>query len=94
MKLLFCKNCEDLYRLFPSEHFRFCKCGKTGGKYINDLDAVYFEKEEGIVVPLGLDNDKFHFAINHQRYEGQGNMFDAFVIPIKCRTFKKIDYPK
>lgn len=94
MKLLYCKNCEDLYRLFPTEDFRFCRCGKTGGRYINDLDAVYFEKETDIVVPLGLENNDFHFAINHQRYEGQGNQFTAFVIPMVCKTFTKIDYPR
>ena len=94
MKLLYCKNCEDVYRLFPTEEFRFCKCAKTGGRYIDDLKAVYFEKEADTVIPLGFENDKFQFAVYHQRYEGQGNEFKAFVIPMINRTFKKIDYPK
>lgn len=95
MKLLFCRHCEDIYRLYPSgEEFTFCRCGRTGGRYIDNKKAEYFNKEENMAVPLGFDNYSFLFAINHQRYEGEGNTFKAFVIPKTAETFVKIDYPK
>ena len=94
MKLLFCRHCEDIYRLFPTEEFQFCKCGNTGGRYIDNKKGVYFSKEENMVVPLGFDNYDFLFAINHQRYEGQGNTFKSFVIPKTAESFIKIDYPE
>lgn len=93
MKLIFCKHCEDIYRLFKSEEYQFCKCGKSGGKYIDDKNAVYFEKEENMSIPLGFNNYSFLFAINHQRFEGDGNKFESFVIPKKCESFVKINYP-
>ena len=94
MKLLFCRHCEDIYRLFPTEEFQFCKCGKSGGRYIDNRKAEYFSEEENMVVPLGFENYSFLFAINHQRYEGEGNTFKSFVIPKMAETFIKIDYPK
>ena len=41
MKLLLCKECQDIVRLIQEEK-RVCKCGKVGGKYTDDLNAVYF----------------------------------------------------
>jgi hypothetical protein len=94
MKLLFCRHCEDIYRLFPTEEFQFCKCGNTGGRYVDNKRAEYFTKEKNMVVPLGFDNYTFLFAINHQRLEGRGNNFNSFVIPKICDTFIEIDYPE
>ena len=93
MKLLFCRHCEDIYRLYPNE-YSFCKCGKTGGRYLDNKKAEYFSKEENMVVPLGFDNYTFLFAINHQRYEGEGNTFKAFVIPMMAESFVKGEFPE
>ena len=59
MKLIYCKNCRDIVRLFDSE--RFCKCGKCSGAYIDGKNAWYKGGEN--VVPLGVDNNSFRRAI-------------------------------
>jgi hypothetical protein len=65
---------------------RICKCGQTGGAYINDIDAEYF----GPCFPLGFANSSFVFALKAQPEEGMGQKFEAFVIPKKCPTMKKM----
>ena len=79
MKLLYCKNCHDIIKLLYTP--RFCRCGKTGGEYLNVLDiAVYGEKE--LAVPFGIHNSSF--------YKELENIL-AFFIPKKCRkvSFRK-----
>ena len=36
MKLIRCKNCNDVVRLVHT-HWRMCDCGKSGGQYNEDL---------------------------------------------------------
>lgn len=84
MKLLFCKNCQDLIRLIASN--RSCLCGKTSGHYDDDLNAVY---EGDFAVPIGFLNSSFSKAIQNQPQDGKGEIFKAFVIPKDCPTFKK-----
>ena len=86
MKLLFCKECQDIIRLIPDK-IRECKCGKVGGKYINELNAVYFGKEG---VPIGFKNSTLANAIYNQPEKGLGKEFIAFVIPKICPTIKLI----
>lgn len=86
MKLLFCKNCQDVIRLVQEE-VRTCRCGKVSGKYINDLDAIYSGKE---AVPLGFSNHSFANAIRNQPEKNWGKEFTAFVIQKKCDTFVKV----
>ena len=86
MKLILCKNCEDIVRLRKEE--RFCKCGKCSGKYTDNLNAWY--KGGDNVVPLGFANSSLISALRNQPKEGWGENFTAFVIPEICDTFKKI----
>lgn len=85
MKLLLCKECQDVIRLVDTK--RTCKCGKVGGKYNNNLDAVYFGE---MAVPLGFANSTLIRAIHNQPDEGIGENFTAFVIPRVCSTYKLV----
>ena len=85
MKLILCKNCQDVVRLMQDEE-RFCKCGKSSGKYTDELNAWY--KGGEFVVPLGFANGSLVKALHNQPKEGLGENFSAFVIPEICDTFK------
>lgn len=84
MKLIYCKNCQDVVRLIEKE--RFCECGKCSGKYTDELNAWYKGEE---VIPLGFANSSFVIALSNQPKDGWGEMFEAFVIPNICDTFKR-----
>lgn len=86
MKLLFCKSCHDVIRLIQDRE-RLCKCGKVGGRYIDEIRAEYWGGKKAI--PLGFDNYSLASAIDHQPLSGEGQYFKAFVIPKACPTFKK-----
>ena len=88
MKLILCKNCQDVVRLMQDDE-RFCKCGKCSGKYTDDLNAWY--KGGEFVVPLGFANSSLVRSIHNQPKEGWGEKFTAFVIPESCDTFKQCD---
>lgn len=88
MKLLFCKACQDVFKL--NEHPRRCRCQLTYGRYIDDINAEYAGEH---AVPIGFANASFAHAIIHQprRASVTGERFDAFVISEGCATFKKED---
>lgn len=85
MKLLFCNECQDVIRLIKTK--RTCKCGKVGGKYIDDLNAVYFGET---AMPIGFANNSLRRAIYNQPDEGMGEVFTAFIIPKDCPTYKLV----
>ena len=84
MKLIFCTDCQDIFKLI--KEVRECSCGKCKGKYIDNINAVY---NDGI--PLGILNRKLGMAVAAQPVAGFGKNFDAFVIPKNVRTLMKID---
>lgn len=59
-----------------------CGCKGCGGRYINDLDAIYW----GTCVPLGFSNSSLSAAVSEQPPSGMGERFEAFVIPKNCPT--------
>jgi len=64
MKLLLCKECQDIVRLIDVK--RTCKCGKVGGKYTDDLSAIYFGE---MAVPIGFANSTLVKAVHKQPNE-------------------------
>lgn len=84
MKLLFCKNCYDVFKLIRRS--RKCKCGLTKGKYSDNLNATYTGEH---AVPLGFSNFSLGNAILNQPESNRGKTFEAFVIPKNCETFIK-----
>jgi len=61
MKLLFCPNCQDLFRLFREE--RSCACGKTKGLYTAEVYAT----TNGYGVDIGIGNGYLKMAIEKLR---------------------------
>ena len=49
MKLLFCPECDDVFKL--DYNLRTCECGKTKGKYNDDANAVTNGK--GVCMAIG-----------------------------------------
>ncbi len=88
MKLVLCKKCWDVIKL--EKTVRTCKCGSAGGKYLNDIQAVYYGSE---AIPLGFNNSSLLKALQDQPEYGAGWPFDAFVIPKECPTMEKISVP-
>lgn len=90
MKLLFCRLCCDVFNLVQEE-MRYCQCGFSGVKYIDNFNAVY----RGLyAVPLGIDNASFVEAIKHQPEHKPGKRFTTFVIEKDCPTFTREDNEK
>ena len=87
MKLLFCRKCQDVFKL-AADYERTCKCGAVGGKYLEDgWHAVYWGVD---AVPIGFANGTLGEAIRNQPIKGDGKRFQAFVIPKQCPTFKRL----
>lgn len=57
MKLIRCKNCDDVVRLIHTK-WRICECGKSGGQY-NDLTMS--ATVGGDCEVIGIRNDFFEF---------------------------------
>lgn len=87
MKLIYCKLCQDVVRLIK-DHDRKCSCGKSGGQYLDNLNAEYFGDN---AVPIGFSNPDFRIALRNRPKEGLGTRFEAFVIPEMCDTFIRRD---
>lgn len=95
MKLLYCLDCGDLFNLTSKD--KACGCGKTKGKYIDNLNAEY----EGNAQPIGIANGSFRTAYLIQGEEDKikkpknecckGVEFDAFFIPKQATSLNKID---
>jgi hypothetical protein len=85
MRLLYCKECEDIFNL--TQELKRCSCGNTSGKYVDNLNAVYSGNN---AITLGFHKDLFDRAVRKQPQEGWGLNFEAFVIPKLCKTFKKM----
>ena len=75
-----------MIKLIPNKK-RICECGKVGGKYIDNLNAIYFGKP---AVPIGFNNTTLVNAVHKQPKSGMGSDFSAFVIPKDCKTFKLV----
>ncbi len=69
---------------------KFCVCGETFGVYTDGLNAEYGGDD---AVPLGFANSSFSAALRKQPESGWGESFEAFVIPKKCETYKKVSAP-
>lgn len=95
MKLLMCLDCGDIFNLTKQE--KKCGCGKTSGRYTDELNAEY----EGNAQPIGFANGSFIEAIKVQRIENKkkkgkdecckGVQFTAFFIPDAATSICKLD---
>ena len=91
MKLLFCRKCQDVFKL-AADYERTCKCGAVGGKYLEDgWHAVYWGVD---AVPIGFANGTLAVALRNRPRIGEGARFTAFVMPKEVPSMRKIDRPK
>ncbi len=101
MKLLLCRICSDVFSLDYEE--KVCGCGKSGGRYVDNINAEYWGKKAML---LGFANLSFAKAITMQIANGdlteqvmpdgvtvKGRSFEAFVIPASAPSVKKIRRP-
>lgn len=96
MKLIVCTACNEIYRLRTGE-WRSCKCGQTGGRYLDDgLHAEYYG--EGYM--FGISNPSFLRALEDEKDDREsgthkigGHEFDAWVIPWDSPRIKKVEKP-
>lgn len=84
MKLLFCKKCQDVFKLHKGKMFE-CLCGKSKGYYLQDESALI----SGECIPVGFANSSFADAINNRK-KVKSETFEAFIIPEKCKTVKYV----
>lgn len=80
MKLLFCPECDDLFSL----HFeiRVCRCGKSSGRYMNDVNAEYL----GRAIPVGVSNSSLGSAIRRYKTDAGNHLITAFTIPADAKS--------
>ena len=81
MKLIFCKNCKDIFSL--NRFIRKCLCGQSKGRYTGTQISWYSGEH---AIPLGFDNISFMQAIDSKDDE-----FIAFRITDDCPTFRRKD---
>jgi hypothetical protein len=87
MKLIFCKNCQDVRKLLLNKII-ICSCGKCGGKYTDINNAIYWGE---YCVLLGFNNHDFAKQIKYIPEQGLGNRFEAFFIPKNVPSIRKIE---
>jgi len=86
MKLIYCNNCQDVFRLVKTTNT--CQCGESGGHYKEDgLNVII----HGNCKPLGFSNASFCASLEDQPEHGAGSIFTAFVIPKVCPTVDHVD---
>ena len=86
MKLLFCKECQDLFKL--SRDQKACDCGESSGRYLED--GLHAEVS-GPCLLLGMDNNSLLRALRYRRAGGIDSMdLDAFLIAEDSDRFKRI----
>lgn len=87
MKLLLCQECQDVFSLHMNP--RHCRCGKTAGRYVNNVDATV----TGPCFVLGFDNHSLIDALMRHRMgrrdDNMGWVFEAFVIPENAASVKR-----
>ena len=97
MKILMCLEWGDIFNL--NYNNKNCSCGKTSGKYINELDAEI----KGKCKAIGFSNGTFIKAYQIQKIEDDaqakinkpvccdGQNFGAFFIPESATSIKRVD---
>ena len=95
MKILWCKKCRSMFNLHSES--KSCECGKSHGRYIDDINAIYTGK---YAILLGIDNHSFfarllpkcHVPHNiiYDEWHGKGNIQCWIIDKKTCTTIKKL----
>lgn len=63
MKLLYCTNCDDVFKLKLDE-MRYCECKKVFGRYINNVEAEVSED----AISLAIGNGSLMLSISEMMH--------------------------
>ena len=74
MKILFCKICQDLFKLTKKE-IKTCICKGTQGQYNEDGDTAWIKGRNAVL--FGLSNFEFFFTL-----EGYSENAKLFLYPL------------
>ncbi len=86
MKLIFCLECQDVFK--PATRLMtYCKCTKCSGQHIDENNLEY----SGPGIPVGFANSTFARAIRNRPESGDGAGFTAFIFPEQCDSIVKLD---
>lgn len=97
MKLLLCRACQDVLKLqeSPSQReARRCKCGKSGGRYLDQLNAEFWGRH---ALLIGFDNNSLAAVVHGDLWKGDppyGPRFTAFIIPEETNSVRKVRAPR
>ena len=83
MRLLYCKDCRDVFRLVQNKK-RLCRCGKSGGMQVHVNLANFF----GPAAPIGFNESSLKETID-EPYDTY-SQFEAYVIQ-ECLTFVRVE---
>ena len=90
MKLIYCKYCGDVYPIATSnQKINKCRCGRTGGKYIDNIKAGIYG--EG-AVPIGLANEDLAEADKVQRNMGKAPLLRCWFIRPDVYDYKECSF--
>jgi len=89
MKLLYCNNCNDIFELPANCTERHCQCYQSKGRYVSVIE--WSAEYSGPCVPIGFNSKQFVHATRNQPENEPAVIFEAFVIPKNCRTFRRTD---
>ena len=96
MKLLYCLKCQGVVRLTLDN--RGCECGNAKGRYTDNINAIYSEKEVDTVIPFGIANSEFKNAILNRKFGAKsydkGLMFESWTMSKDVKVFKKVEEEK
>src|SRR5690242_14469189 len=67
MKLLYCPDCHSVFNL--DYHLKACECGKTKGKYDDNVEATV----NGHGYSLAIGNGAFQNALMNLRHSGHAS---------------------
>lgn len=84
MKLIYCKQCDDVFKLDLIE--KQCKCKESSGRRTRDEKFLYYGP---YAVPISINDSSLKHACNNRPLFGFGNKFESFVIPINSSLIRK-----
>ena len=68
MKLIFCPQCHDVFKLTRSEE-RQCKCGYCSGRYIDNLNAVTNGNGYSIAIGNGSIETGIYYLLGNMHHD-------------------------
>ena len=85
MKLIFCKDCQDVIKI--DRDMRTCKCGKAKAYLTDHINAIV--NDHAIV--LGFSNPSLANAFKIKPTIHFGSRFEAFIISKEAKSIKVDD---